>query len=55
MTTILQIKELYKQSFKDLENDFAAIVMKILMWITFASIGFVTFVIIYKALSGHKF
>lgn len=55
MITFLQIKELYKQSFKDLENNFAAILMKILAWVCFACIGFVIFVVIYKAATGYKF
>ena len=55
MTTLLQIKMLYKQSFKDLENDFAAFIIKGLAWLTFASIAFVTFAVIYKAATGYKF
>ena len=52
MTTII---ELYKQSFKDLENDFAAIVIKILSWLCFLAIAFVSFGVIYKAASGYNF
>ena len=55
MTTLLQIKTLYKQSFKDLENDFAALVIKGLAWLTFASIAFVAFAVIYRAATGYKF
>ncbi len=55
MTTLLQIKELYKQSFKDLDNDFAAMIIKGLAWLTFISIAFVTFAVIYKAASGYEF
>lgn len=55
MTTILQIKQLYKQSFKDLENDFAALIIKGLAWLTFASIAFVAFAVIYKAVNGYEF
>ncbi len=49
------IKELYNQSFKDLENVFVAIVMKLLSWVCFAAIGFVTIAVIYKAINGDKF
>lgn len=49
------IKQLYSQSFKDLENGFIAIVMKLLSWVCFASIGFVAIAVIYKAINGHQF
>ncbi|WP_317207879.1 MULTISPECIES: DUF6747 family protein [Joostella] len=52
MTTLLLLKELYRSSFSDLENAFAAKILKVFAWLCFAFILVAIYAFFYRLFTG---
>ncbi|MCM5663681.1 DUF6747 family protein [Galbibacter mesophilus] len=52
MTTFLHLKELYSSSFSDLKNNYAATILKVMMWFTLACFLIAVYAFFYRLITG---
>lgn len=55
MTTLLLLKDLYRNSFVELENKFAASFFKMMSWMSFFGFMIVLYAFVYRVATGFQF